>query len=152
MGEGQPEQDFFSDNNVIQKKEKKKPNVFLPNISYNCVTEDILFNQNFVFNVYVLLGKYRSNNIKRWFTRCRMSVFHQVSTNASASLETSSILTGKMFCIWRLGIFPAKFGPLLRNEKRFEKQVQHNPVRLRASISLCIYDQSDKRHKPERRN
>ena len=24
MGEGQPEQDFFSDNNVIQKKEKKK--------------------------------------------------------------------------------------------------------------------------------
>lgn len=23
MGEGQPEQDFFSDNNVIQKKEKK---------------------------------------------------------------------------------------------------------------------------------
>ena len=65
MGEGQPEQDFFSDNNVIQKKEKKKPNVFLLNISYNCVTEDILFNQNFVFNVYVLLGKYRSNNIKR---------------------------------------------------------------------------------------
>lgn len=65
MGEGQPEQDFFSDNNVIQKKEKKKPNVFLPNISYNCVTEDVLFNQNFVFNVYVLLGKYRSNNIKR---------------------------------------------------------------------------------------
>ena len=65
MGEGQPEQDFFSDNNVIQKKEKKKPNVLLPNISYNCVTEDVLFNQNFVFNVYVLLGKYRSNNIKR---------------------------------------------------------------------------------------
>lgn len=72
MEEGQPEQYFFSDNNAIQKKKKtKRPIVkpynitrikikarnFLTNISHNSVTEENLFNRNFVIDVYVLLCK-----------------------------------------------------------------------------------------------
>ena len=69
MEEKEPDLYFFYDNNAIQKKKTKCPQVkpcdttriktrnFLTNISYNAFTEDDLFNRNFVFDVYVLLPK-----------------------------------------------------------------------------------------------
>ena len=69
MEEKEPDLYFFYDNNAIQKKKTKCPQVkpcdttriktrnFLTNISYNAFTEDDLFNRNFVFDVYALLPK-----------------------------------------------------------------------------------------------